>query len=148
MKLNWTLLNRVYITDHVKQIKTKNIVFKDIIYNNTSRKFKVLGVKYNLNKNKLSLFGLYTDDLLKFKKLPLKINTNIIISQIILNDEFENWKSIQCYGLDRLKNLSKIVNLVLLQRFNCNTEDFIKAYTEDEFKTVLSVLNAQPTSAD
>lgn len=80
MKLNWTLLNRVYITDHVKQIKTKNIVFKDIIYNNTSRKFKVLGVKYNLNKNKLSLFGLYTDDLLKFKKLPLKINTNIIIS--------------------------------------------------------------------
>lgn len=129
--------------DHIKQMKSKKIVFKEI-HNDTYRKFKVLGVRYNLNKNKLSLFGLYTDNLLTFKKLPIKINTDIITSRTILNDEFENWKSLEYYGLDRLKDLSKIVNLVLLQRFNCNTEDFIKAYTDDELKKVIGVLNAQP----
>lgn len=143
MKLDWPLLNRGYIINHIKQIKSKNIVFKEI-YDNTSRKFKVLGINYNLNKNKLSLFGLYTDKLLNFKTLPLKINTDIIAAQIILNDEFEKWKSLQYYGLDKFKDFSKTINLVLLQRFNYNTEDFIKAYTEDEFKKVLAVLNAQP----
>lgn len=118
--------------DHLKQIKNKNVVFKDIIYNNTCRKFKVLGVKYNLNKNKLSLFGLYTDTLLKFKKLPLKINTDIIAAQTTFPGEFDNWKYVQYYGLDGLKDRSTIVKvLLLLQRFNSNTEDFIKIHTED-----------------
>lgn len=117
--------------DHLKQIKNKKVVFKDIIYNNTCRKFKVLGVKYNLNKNKLSLFGLYTDTLLKFKKLPLKINTDIIAAQTTFPGEFDNWKSVQYYGLDELKERSNIVKLLLSQRFNSSTEDFIKIHTED-----------------